>query len=108
KMVDEYADNGWVNILGGCCGTTPDHIAAFSRRLEGLKPHKRTTVAPWLRLSGTQPMTLRPESNFMMVGERTNVTGSKKFANLIKAEKYEDAIEVARQQVEGGANVIDV
>ncbi|BBO35110.1 methionine synthase [Lacipirellula parvula] len=108
KMVGEYADNGWVNILGGCCGTTPDHIAAFSRRLAGLKPHKRTTVAPWLRLSGTQPMTLRPESNFMMVGERTNVTGSKKFANLIKAEKYEDAIEVARQQVEGGANVIDV
>ena len=108
KMVGEYADNGWVNILGGCCGTTPDHIAAFARRLKGLTPHKRTTVAPWLRLSGTLPMTLRPESNFLMVGERTNVTGSKKFANLIKAEKYEDAIEVARQQVEGGANVIDV
>ncbi|HEY1066210.1 MAG TPA: homocysteine S-methyltransferase family protein, partial [Pirellulales bacterium] len=108
KMVGEYADNGWVNILGGCCGTTPDHIAAFARRLKGLTPHKRTTVAPWLRLSGTLAMTLRPESNFLMVGERTNVTGSKKFANLIKAEKYEDAIEVARQQVEGGANVIDV
>jgi 5-methyltetrahydrofolate--homocysteine methyltransferase len=108
RMVGEYADNGWVNILGGCCGTTPDHIAAIARRVGRLGPHKRTTVAPWLRLSGTLPMTLRPESNFLMIGERTNVTGSKKFAKLIKNEQYEDAIEVARQQVEGGANVIDV
>ncbi|MBA3483417.1 MAG: methionine synthase [Pirellulales bacterium] len=108
RMVGEYADNGWVNILGGCCGTTPAHIAAISRRLAKLKPHKRAKAAPWLRLSGTLPMTLRPESNFLMVGERTNVTGSKKFAKLIKGEHYEEAIEVARQQVEGGANIIDV
>jgi 5-methyltetrahydrofolate--homocysteine methyltransferase len=108
SMVGEYADNGWVNILGGCCGTTPDHIAAIARRVGRLSPHQRTTAAPWLRLSGTLPMTLRPESNFLMIGERTNVTGSKKFAKLIKNEQYEDAIEVARQQVEGGANVIDV
>jgi 5-methyltetrahydrofolate--homocysteine methyltransferase len=108
RMVGEFADNGWVNILGGCCGTTPAHIAAISRRVARLKPHKRPKVASWLRLSGTQPMTLRPESNFLMIGERTNVTGSRKFAKLIKEEKYEEAIEVARQQVEGGANIIDV
>jgi 5-methyltetrahydrofolate--homocysteine methyltransferase len=108
RMVGEYAENGWVNILGGCCGTTPAHISAIARRLQKLKPHKRTKVEHWLRLSGTQPMTLRPESNFLMIGERTNVTGSKKFARLIKDESYEEAIEVARQQVEGGANVIDV
>jgi 5-methyltetrahydrofolate--homocysteine methyltransferase len=108
RMVGEFADNGWLNILGGCCGTTPDHIAAMARRVARLKPHKRVKVPHWLRLSGTQPMTLRPESNFLMIGERTNVTGSRKFARLIKDEKYEEAIEIARQQVEGGANVIDV
>jgi 5-methyltetrahydrofolate--homocysteine methyltransferase len=108
RMLGEFADNGWVNILGGCCGTTPDHIAAMARRVHRVKPHKLTKVQPWLRLSGTQPMTLRPESNFLMIGERTNVTGSRKFAKLIKDENYEEALEVARQQVEGGANVIDV
>ncbi len=107
-LVGEFADNGWVNIVGGCCGTTPDHIAAMAERVETWKPHKRTSVAPLLRLSGTQPLTLRPDSNFLMIGERTNVTGSKKFARLIKQENYEEAIEVARQQVEGGANIIDV
>ena len=108
RMVSEFADNGWVNILGGCCGTSPDHIAAFGNRLEGITPHKSTTVAPRLRLSGTQPMELRPDDNFLMIGERTNVTGSRKFARLIKEESYEEAIEVARQQVQNGANVIDV
>ena len=108
RMVGEFAENGWINILGGCCGTTPDHIAAMAKYVRRMKPHRRTKVAPWLRLSGTQPMTLRPESNFLMIGERTNVAGSRKFAKLIKEEKYEDAIEVARQQIEGGANIIDV
>jgi 5-methyltetrahydrofolate--homocysteine methyltransferase len=108
EMVGEYADNGWVNILGGCCGTTPEHIAAIARRVAGRAPHKPVQVAPWLRLSGTQPLTLRPDSNFLMIGERTNVTGSKKFARLINDEHYDEAIEIARQQVEGGANVIDV
>ncbi|TWT77799.1 Methionine synthase [Posidoniimonas polymericola] len=107
-MVGEFAEQGWVNILGGCCGTTPAHIAAFAEAVKGVTPHKTTTVAPRLRLSGTQPMELRPESNFLMIGERTNVTGSKKFARLIKSENYEEAIEVAREQVENGANVIDV
>ncbi|RIK83863.1 MAG: methionine synthase [Planctomycetota bacterium] len=108
RQVGEYADNGWVNILGGCCGTTPDHIAAIARRVAGVEPHRRTSRPQWLRLSGAEPMTLRPDSNFLMIGERTNVTGSRKFARLIKEENYEAAIEIARQQVESGANVIDV
>lgn len=108
KMVAEYAEQGWVNIVGGCCGTSPDHIAAMVDRLKNFKPHKRTTVPSRLRLSGTQPLELRPDSNFLMIGERTNVTGSKKFARLIKQENYEEAVEIARGQVEGGANVIDV
>jgi 5-methyltetrahydrofolate--homocysteine methyltransferase len=108
RIVGEFAQRGWVNILGGCCGTGPDHIRAIAETVRGLKPHKRTMVAPYLRLSGTHPLTLRPDSNFLMIGERTNVTGSKKFARLIKDENYEEALEVARQQVVGGANVIDV
>lgn len=107
-MVGEFADQGWVNIVGGCCGTGPDHIAAIADRVAQLKPHHRTTVSQLLRLSGSQPMELRPDSNFLMIGERTNVTGSRKFARLIKEENYEEAIEIARGQVEGGANVIDV
>ena len=107
-FIGEFAENGWLNIVGGCCGTGPEHIAAMAERVKGVKPHKRNTVAPLLRLSGTQPMTLRPESNFLMIGERTNVTGSRKFARLIKEESYEEAIEVARSQVVGGANIIDI
>jgi 5-methyltetrahydrofolate--homocysteine methyltransferase len=107
-LLGEFTEQGWVNIVGGCCGTTPDHIAAIAEAVRQHKPHRRTTVAPWLRLSGTRPLALRPDSNFLMIGERTNVTGSKKFARLIKEESYEEAIEVARQQVVGGANVIDV
>lgn len=108
KMVGEYAANGWVNIVGGCCGTGPDHIAAMAAELSGIKPHARTVVPSRLRLSGTQSMELRPDANFLMIGERTNVTGSRKFARLIKEEQYEEAIEVARQQVQNGANVIDI
>jgi 5-methyltetrahydrofolate--homocysteine methyltransferase len=107
-MLGEFAERGWVNILGGCCGTTPDHIRAIAEAVRGRKPHKKTAVASYLRLSGTRPLTLRPESNFLMIGERTNVTGSRKFMRLIKDEKYEEAVEIARSQVEGGANVIDV
>ncbi|QDU87819.1 Methionine synthase [Pirellulimonas nuda] len=108
RMVGEYAERGWVNIVGGCCGTGPEHIEAMAAALAKAKPHKRTAVAPWLRLSGTQPLELRPESNFLMIGERTNVTGSKKFARLIKNNNYDEAIEVAHEQVQNGANVIDV
>ncbi len=107
-LVGEFAENGWLNIVGGCCGTTPEHIAALAERVGRWKPHVRATVAPRLRLGGTQPLTLRPDSNFLMIGERTNVTGSRKFARLVKNENYEEAIEIARLQVEGGANVIDI
>jgi 5-methyltetrahydrofolate--homocysteine methyltransferase len=108
KLVGEFAEQGWLNIVGGCCGTSPAHIEAIAQRMQGLRPHKPHRVEPLLRLSGTQPMTLRPESNFLMIGERTNVTGSKKFAKLVKSENYDEAIEIARGQVEGGANVIDI
>jgi 5-methyltetrahydrofolate--homocysteine methyltransferase len=108
RMMGEFAERGWLNIAGGCCGTTPDHIRAIAAAVKTTKPHKQTTVAPYMRLSGTRPFTLRPDSNFLMIGERTNVTGSRKFARLVKDERYEEAVEIARQQVEGGANVIDV
>ena len=108
EAVGEFADRGWINILGGCCGTTPDHIAAMAARVRRATPHRKTTVPARLRLSGSRPLELRPTSNFLMIGERTNVTGSKKFARLIKNQDYEEAIEIARGQVESGANVIDV
>lgn len=108
ELVGEWADQGWLNILGGCCGTTPDHIAAMAARVAKSKPHRPAEPPHWLRLSGTLPFTQRPDSNFTMVGERTNVTGSKAFARLIRDGKMEEAVEVARQQVAGGATVIDV
>ncbi len=108
RMVGEFAERGWVNIVGGCCGTTPDHIRAIGEAVRNVKPHKRNSPPPYLRLSGTQPFTLRPDNNFVMIGERTNVTGSRKFARLVKEEKYEEAVEIAHQQVIGGANVIDI
>ncbi|HEY3393102.1 MAG TPA: methionine synthase [Lacipirellulaceae bacterium] len=108
RMIGQFAERGWVNIVGGCCGTTPEHIAAMADAVRNARPHQLTTVAPYLRLSGSRPLTLRPDSNFLMIGERTNVTGSRKFARLVKDENYEQAVEIALQQVVGGANVIDV
>ncbi|MEZ6096304.1 MAG: methionine synthase [Pirellulaceae bacterium] len=108
ELMGEFADNGWVNIIGGCCGTTPAHIAAMANRMARRAPRNQITVPAWTRLSGTQPLTLRPDSNFLMIGERTNVTGSRAFARLIREDRFEQAVEVARQQVEGGAAVIDV
>ena len=107
-IVGEYADNGWVNILGGCCGTTPDHIRAIAERIEGKKPKQETPGPAYTRLSGQLPMVMRPEVPFTMIGERTNVTGSRKFARLIREKDYETAVEIARQQVENGANIIDI
>ncbi|HEX6739227.1 MAG TPA: methionine synthase, partial [Vicinamibacteria bacterium] len=104
----DFAVSGWVNIVGGCCGTTPAHIRAIGEAVRGLKPREIPTVEPFTRLSGMEPLTIRPESNFVNVGERTNVTGSPKFAKLILAGAYEDALAVARQQVEGGAQILDV
>ncbi len=109
SLLAEFASAGWVNILGGCCGTTPAHIAAISRALEKIPP-RRPDVSPmnYTRLSGTEALTLRPESNFLMIGERTNVTGSRAFARLIRSDQFEEAVEVARQQVLNGAAVIDI
>ncbi|MDM4016253.1 methionine synthase [Roseiconus lacunae] len=107
-IVGEYADNGWVNILGGCCGTTPDHIRAMAERVNGLKPKQESSGPVYTRLSGQLPMVMRPEVPFTMVGERTNVTGSRKFARLIRDEDYDTAVEVAREQVENGATIIDI
>ncbi len=108
EVLGDFAANGWLNIVGGCCGTTPAHIRAIADAVADKQPRRQARPEPYLRLSGLEPLVLRPESNFLMIGERTNVTGSKKFAKLILAEKYEEAVIVAREQVESGANVIDV
>ncbi len=107
-QLQEWAQNGWLNIVGGCCGTTPAHIRALAEAVRGLPPRRVPKVEPYLRLSGLDAVTVRPESNFLNIGERTNVAGSPKFAQLIKAGDYEAALTVARQQVENGAQVIDV
>jgi 5-methyltetrahydrofolate--homocysteine methyltransferase len=104
----EWAQNGWLNIVGGCCGTTPPHIKAIAEAVKDLPPRKVPTVEPYLRLSGLDALTVRPDSNFLNIGERANVAGSPKFAQLIKAGDYEAALAIARQQVENGAQVIDV
>ncbi|MDP3089697.1 MAG: methionine synthase [Nitrospira sp.] len=104
----DWAQNGWLNIVGGCCGTTPDHIKKIAEVVRGLKPRPIPTIAPYTRLSGLEAVTLRPDSNFVNIGERTNVTGSPAFSKLILAGDYEAALSVARQQVEGGAQIIDI
>ncbi|MFN8321891.1 MAG: methionine synthase [Chitinophagales bacterium] len=106
--IEEFCKSGFVNIVGGCCGTTPDHIREFARVAEKYAPRKKPRRIPFMQLSGLEPVTLTAESNFMNVGERTNVTGSAKFLKLIKENKYEDALAVALDQVQGGAQVIDV
>ena len=110
SIVGEFADNGWVNILGGCCGTTPDHIAAIADRIAKSPPKQPASDGGpvWTRLSGLSPMVMRPEIPFTMIGERTNVTGSRKFARLIREDNYDEAVEIARNQVENGAMVVDV
>jgi 5-methyltetrahydrofolate--homocysteine methyltransferase len=117
RYLGEFARGGLINIAGGCCGNTPEHIAAIAQALEGLPPRRLWTVptvedAPEnetrpLRLSGSQPFTQQP-GVYILIGERTNVAGSPKFAKLIKEGKYEEAVNVARQQVENGANLIDI
>jgi 5-methyltetrahydrofolate--homocysteine methyltransferase len=129
-LLGDFARRGWVNIVGGCCGTTPDHIAAIASAVRGLPP-RAVAIAPgteapgtapgtghqapgtvrrdtFARFSGLEPLVIRPDSNFQMIGERTNITGSAKFARLIKAGDYATAVEVALDQVRGGANILDV
>jgi 5-methyltetrahydrofolate--homocysteine methyltransferase len=107
-QVNDFLQNGFLNIVGGCCGTTPDHIRKIAEYAAQTKPRPMPMLPKHMRLSGLEPVTLRPESNFMNVGERTNVTGSRKFARLITEQKYDEALAIARDQVEGGAQVIDV
>ena len=104
----DWAAAGWLNIVGGCCGTTPAHIRALARAAGKFSPRVPPKVEPWLRLSGLEAVTIRPDTNFVNVGERTNVTGSPKFAKLILAGQFEEALAVARQQVQNGAQIIDV
>jgi 5-methyltetrahydrofolate--homocysteine methyltransferase len=104
----QWAENGWINLIGGCCGTTPAHIAAIAEAVQGCARRQVPSLPRYTRLSGLEPYTIRPGEGFTMVGERTNVTGSPKFAKLVLAGDYEAALQVARQQVENGANILDV
>ncbi|HBA39723.1 MAG TPA: methionine synthase, partial [Deltaproteobacteria bacterium] len=108
RALGNWAKEGWLNLVGGCCGTTPEHIAAIAEAVRDARP--RTPPEPELltHLSGLERLTIRPESNFIMIGERANVAGSRRFARLIREEKYEEALAIAREQIDGGANLIDV
>ncbi|QQS36060.1 MAG: methionine synthase [Ignavibacteriales bacterium] len=108
STLKEFAESGFINIVGGCCGTTPDHIKEVAEIIKDYKPRTIPGEKKLLCLSGMEPVIIYPESNFVNIGERTNVTGSKKFARLIKESKYEEALSVARDQVEGGAQILDV
>jgi len=110
QFVAEFATSGFINILGGCCGTTPPHIEAIVKKVKDIKPRKILAIEKATRLSGLEPLTIfnRKDKPFYMVGERTNVTGSPLFAKLIKAGNFEEGLSVARQQVENGANIIDI
>jgi 5-methyltetrahydrofolate--homocysteine methyltransferase len=107
-QLGEFAASGFVNIVGGCCGTTPEHIRAIAAAVAPITPRALPSIEPKLRLSGLEPLTIGDDSLFVNVGERTNVTGSKAFARLILAGNYAEALSVARQQVENGAQIIDV
>jgi 5-methyltetrahydrofolate--homocysteine methyltransferase len=107
-QIEDFLKAGFINIVGGCCGTTPSHIKRIAELAKQSKPRKKPEADTLMHLSGLEPLTLRPESNFLNVGERTNVTGSKKFLRLIKEGNYEEALSIAKDQVDGGAQVIDV
>ncbi|MFO0927996.1 MAG: methionine synthase [Gemmataceae bacterium] len=106
--IGEWARLGWLNVVGGCCGTRPDWIAAVADAVRDIPPRKIPDLPDWSAYAGTEPLVVRPETTFLMIGERCNITGSRKFARLIKDGQYEAAIQVAREQVDGGANVLDV
>jgi 5-methyltetrahydrofolate--homocysteine methyltransferase len=108
KVLGEFAREGWLNVIGGCCGTTPPHIKAIAEAVSKFPPRAPATPEKRSRYSGLELLEIRPESSFTVIGERTNVTGSRAFARLIKEDRYEEALAVARQQVENGANIIDV
>ncbi|MBM3401988.1 MAG: methionine synthase [Bacteroidetes bacterium] len=107
-LVEDFIKNGFVNIVGGCCGTTPEHIKCIAEKAAKFPPRIPPKPEPYLRLSGLEPLTLTPETNFVNIGERTNITGSPKFSKLILGGDFDAALSVARQQVEGGAQIIDI
>src|SRR5262245_32655261 len=108
RFLGEFAHDGLVNVVGGCCGTTPDHVRAIKAAVEGQSPRPVPSAEDVTRLSGLEPFRIFPDANFVMVGERTNVTGSARFRRLIEADQFQDAVEVALEQVRGGANILDV
>ncbi|MDP3436146.1 MAG: methionine synthase [Bacteroidales bacterium] len=108
SVAEEFMKQGWINIIGGCCGTTPAHIAKIAEAARRHSPRVIPVLQRYTQLSGLEALTITPETNFVNIGERTNVSGSKKFARLIKEERYSDALAIARDQVDGGAQIIDV
>jgi 5-methyltetrahydrofolate--homocysteine methyltransferase len=108
QTLGEFARRGWVNIVGGCCGTTPEWTAAIAREVEGLAPRRVPDLPPYSYFCGDEVLVVRPETNFVMIGERCNITGSLKFKRLIKEGSFDAAIAVARDQVQSGANILDV
>ncbi|TKF78625.1 methionine synthase [Vibrio kanaloae] len=108
EHVKEWAESGFLNLIGGCCGTTPEHIRQMAEAVEGVTPRQLPNLSVSCRLSGLEPLTITKESLFVNVGERTNVTGSARFKRLIKDELYDEALSVAREQVENGAQIIDI
>jgi 5-methyltetrahydrofolate--homocysteine methyltransferase len=108
NLIERMLDKGLINIVGGCCGTSPEHIKHIARAVEGYQPRTASQLPRYTRLIGLELLEIRPDTNFVNIGERTNVAGSRKFARLIAENKYEEAIAVARQQVDGGAQVIDI
>ncbi|NAZ92704.1 methionine synthase [Vibrio toranzoniae] len=108
EHVKEWAESGFLNLIGGCCGTTPEHIRQMAEAVEGVTPRQLPDLPVSCRLSGLEPLTITKESLFVNVGERTNVTGSARFKRLVKDELYDEALSVAREQVENGAQIIDI
>ena len=108
RVMREFLEEGWVNVVGGCCGTTPEHIRVFADAARGLAPRQPPERDPRPRFAGLEPLVIRPDTNFVNVGERTNVTGSRRFARLVKGGDFDAAVEIAREQVQGGAQLIDV
>ncbi len=106
--IHDFIEHGFLNIVGGCCGTTPDHIRKIAELAKGVKPRVPNVPKPYTRLSGLEPLVITPELNFINIGERTNITGSPKFSKLILSGDFDAALSVARQQVEGGAQIIDI
>jgi 5-methyltetrahydrofolate--homocysteine methyltransferase len=108
RLLGEFALDGLVNVVGGCCGTTPDHVRAIAAAVQGVQPRPLPQPEPMTRFSGLEPFTITPDTNFVMIGERTNITGSARFRRLVEAGEWQEALEVALEQVRGGANLLDV